>query len=112
MQRLLLTAVATVLLCAIGAGQTITASLQGRTYDKSGAMVTKAKVTATNSDTGLSRSTISGDTGDYQIAALPVGNYRVAVEAQGFQSQTRTVKLTVGETVSLDFSLAPGQVAQ
>jgi hypothetical protein len=112
MKRLLLTAVATVLLCAIGAGQTITASLQGRTYDKSGAMVTKAKVTATNSDTGLSRSTISGDTGDYQIAALPVGNYRVAVEAQGFQSQTRTVKLTVGETVSLDFSLAPGQVAQ
>jgi hypothetical protein len=112
MQRLLLTAVATVLLCAIGAGQTITASLQGRTYDKSGAMVTKAKVTATNSDTGLSRSTISGDTGDYQIAALPVGNYKVMAEAQGFQSQTRTVKLTVGETVSLDFSLAPGQVAQ
>ena len=112
MKRFLLATLAMVALCAFVSAQTITASLQGRTYDKSGAMITKAKVTATNTDTGLSRSTVSGDTGDYQIAALPVGNYKVVVEAPGFQAQTRAVELTVGDTASLDFTLVPGQVEQ
>ncbi len=62
--------------------------------------------------TGLSRSTKTDEGGVYRIAPLPVGNYKVSVKAGTFQPQTRSVALTVGESATLDFSLAPGQVEQ
>jgi hypothetical protein len=92
--------------------QTITASLQGRVADNSGAVLTKATVTATNTETGLSRSTASDDTGEYKIASLPVGNYKVEAKAGTFQPQSRSIALTIGENATLDFSLIPGQVEQ
>src|SRR5215813_11877960 len=92
--------------------QTITASLQGRVLDNSGAVVTKASVTATNTETGLSRSTTTDAAGEYNIAPLPVGNYKVAVKAGTFQPQTRSLPLTVGQNATLDFTLAPGLIEQ
>ncbi|MCU1256892.1 MAG: hypothetical protein JWM83_3191 [Candidatus Angelobacter sp.] len=100
------------LLSTAALSQTITASLQGRVADKSGAVLTKATVTATNTETGLSRSTTSNDTGEYKIASLPVGNYRVDVKAGTFRQQSRAIALSVGEVATLDFSLVPGQVEQ
>lgn len=93
-------------------GQTITASLQGRISDKGGAVVTKATITATNTETGLSRSTTSDAAGEYSIGSLPVGNYRVEVKAGTFQPQTLALTLRVGESATLDFSLEPGRVEQ
>ena len=92
--------------------QTITASLQGRVADNTGAVVAKASVTATNTETGLSRSTTTDVSGEYNIASLPVGNYKVEVKAGTFQPQTRTLPLTIGESATVDFSLVPGQVEQ
>jgi hypothetical protein len=100
------------LLCTAALSQTITASLQGRVADNSGAVLTKATVTATNTETGLSRSTTSDGAGEYKIASLPVGNYKVEVKAGTFRQQSRTIALSIGEIASLDFSLAPGQVEQ
>src|ERR1700686_3230845 len=100
------------MLCTAAVSQTITASLQGRVADKSGAVLTRATVTATNRETGLSRSTTSDDTGEYKIASLPVGNYKVEVKAGSFQQQSRAIALSVGEVATLDFSLVPGQVEQ
>src|SRR5690242_16343278 len=100
------------LLCPAAFGQTITASLQGRVADSSGAVLTKANVTATNTETGFSRSTTSDDLGQYKIASLPVGTYKVEVKAGTFQPQSRNVALTIGESATVDFSLVPGQVEQ
>src|SRR5262249_39463266 len=116
MQRRFVTTVVSlslVLLFGLAAfGQTITASLQGRVSDRSGAVVAKASVTATNTETGLSRSTTTDAAGEYNIASLPVGNYKVEVKAGTFQPQTRSLPLKVGESATLDFSLVPGQVEQ
>jgi hypothetical protein len=100
------------LLCPGAFSQTITASLQGRVADSSGAVLTKANVTATNTETGFSRSTTSDELGQYKIASLPVGTYKVEVKAGTFQPQSRNVALTIGESATLDFSLVPGQVEQ
>jgi Carboxypeptidase regulatory-like domain/TonB dependent receptor len=100
------------LLCQAAFGQTITASLQGRVSDKAGAVVTKATITATNTETGLSRSTTSDATGEYSIGSLPVGNYKVEVKAGTFQPQTLALTLRVGESATLDFSLVPSRVEQ
>jgi carboxypeptidase family protein len=103
----------TLLLLSMAAfGQTITASLQGRVSDNTGAVVAKASVTATNTETGLSRSATTDASGEYNIASLPVGNYKVEVKAGSFQPQSRTLQLKVGESATLDISLAPGQVEQ
>ena len=100
------------LLCPAAFGQSITATLQGRVTDNSGAVVPRATVTATNTDTGLSRSVTSDATGEYSIASLPVGNYKVGVKAGTFQEQTRSMPLTVGQSATLDFTLTPGQIEE
>ena len=100
------------LLCSVGFAQTITASLQGRVQDKSGAVLPKATVTATNTETGFSRSATSSDSGEYKISSLPAGNYKVTVQAATFQPQTRVLQLSIGDTASVDFSLSPGEVEQ
>jgi hypothetical protein len=103
----------TLLLLSMAAfGQTITASLQGRVSDNTGAVVAKASVTATNTETGLSRSATTDASGEYNIASLPVGNYKVEVKAGTFQPQSRTLQLKVGESATLDIALVPGQVEQ
>src|SRR5689334_952351 len=101
-----------VVLCSAAFSQTITASLQGRVADSSGAVLTKANVTATNTETGFSRSTTSDDLGQYKIASLPVGTYKVEVKAGTFQPQSRNVHLDIGASANLDFNLPVGQVAE
>ncbi|HEY6182267.1 MAG TPA: carboxypeptidase regulatory-like domain-containing protein [Terriglobales bacterium] len=100
------------LLCPAMLAQIITASLHGHASDNSGAVLANATVTATNTETGLSRSTTTDAGGEYNIASLPAGNYKVEVKAGTFQPQARAIPLTVGESATLDFSLLPGQVEQ
>jgi Carboxypeptidase regulatory-like domain len=97
---------------ALAFGQAITASLQGRVADTSGAVVPSATVTVTNTETGFSRTATSDDGGQYKLASLPVGNYKITAQASSFQSQTRVLTLAVGDLATLDFSLAPGTVEQ
>src|SRR5689334_19932509 len=64
-----------------------TATIVGHVTDPSGAAVSGAKVTARNTDTGLERSAVSGDTGDYELPLLPVtGAYSLSVAKAGFQT--------------------------
>jgi len=58
-------------------GQAITASLQGRVADTSGAVLPKATISVTNTETGFSRTTTSDDGGQYKLASLPVPRRRV-----------------------------------
>src|SRR5215471_20550739 len=95
--------------CTLALSQAITASLRGRVSDKSGAVVTTATVTAVNTQTGFSRSAKTNAAGEYEIAQLPVGTYKVAAEAGSFQPQSRTLELVIGQAADLDFSLVPGQ---
>ncbi|MEK6407913.1 MAG: carboxypeptidase regulatory-like domain-containing protein [Acidobacteriota bacterium] len=98
--------------CASSHAQTITATLEGRAIDSSGAAVTGANVTAASSSTGLSRSALTSDSGEYRISLLPVGEYTVTVERQGFRRDSRRVTLVIGQTATLDFALQAGGVAE
>ncbi|MFY9570875.1 MAG: carboxypeptidase regulatory-like domain-containing protein, partial [Blastocatellia bacterium] len=92
--------------------QTITATLEGRVTDNSSAAVNGASVTAVNSSTGLSRSAVTSDSGEYRISLLPVGEYTVTVEHRGFRRDARKIVLVIGQTASLDFDLQAGGVAE
>jgi len=99
-------------LCASAGAQTITATLEGRATDNAGAAVAGANVTAANSSTGLSRSAVTSDSGEYRISLLPVGEYTVTVDHQGFRKDSKKITLVVGQTATLDFALQAGGVAE
>ena len=90
-----------------------TATIQGEVMDESGAVVAKAKLVARNTATGTERTTETDSAGNYLIASLPVGTYRLEIQAQGFQSVVvNDLVLEVGKTISQNFQLKVGGVAQ
>lgn len=67
-----------------------------------------AKVTATNTATGFTRTVSAGGSGGYTLPGLPPGTYHVSVESGG-QTTSRDITLRVGETVTLDAADVAGQ---
>jgi len=61
-------------------------TLSGRITDTSGAPVVNASVTATSVDTGQTRSLTTAKDGSYKFEGLLPGNYRLKVEAAGYNS--------------------------
>src|SRR5262245_39675265 len=90
-----------------------TATLQGTVTDQSGAVVTSARVIVRNQATGLERTVQTDNSGNYQVAALPVGTYRMEIQGQGFTPQVVTdLTLEVSRIVVQNFQLKVGDVAQ
>ncbi len=57
---------------------------------------------------GGSRTAVTGDTGAYRFAAMPLGTYSVRAEMNGFQSQTiEGVAVSIGGTGTADFVMQP-----
>lgn len=93
--------------------QTFRGGIQGTVEDNSGAVVTGAKVTVTNTGTGLTRSAETDSTGNFYFAELPLGLYDVTVTKEGFRtSNTKGVEVTVSNIVRADVKLQPGQVSE
>jgi Carboxypeptidase regulatory-like domain len=90
-----------------------TGSLSGTVTDTSGSVVPGASVTVTAQGTGLTRNAKTDDTGHYLVPLLPVADYTVRVEFQGFQpAEQKDLRLQVDEHRELDFSLSPATVTQ
>jgi Carboxypeptidase regulatory-like domain/TonB dependent receptor len=90
-----------------------TGTIQGTITDESGAALASAQVTVRSLETGVERTTQTDSLGNYQVAALPVGVYRIEVQAQGFQPSTvNDLTLEVGRTVVQSFQMKVGGVAQ
>ena len=98
-----------VLLSTVAYGQE-TANIVGSVTDASGAAVPNAKVTITNTDTGLVHSTTTNGTGNYAAHELEIGHYTVRVEAPGFKASERTaITLNVNDTFRADARLDVGE---
>ena len=101
------------LVCSRSSAQVASAELIGNVLDATGAAVPNATVTATNVDTTIARTTVSGKSGDYVITALPPGNYNLTAEAPGFRKLEQTgVSLEINQQARVDLPLEVGQTAQ
>ncbi len=90
-----------------------TVVISGTVTDPSGAVVPGAKVTATNTATGLTREVTADPTGQYRVLLLPPGTYDVKVEQTGFTTQAKKdIEVTVGQTAVVDFQLVVGAPTQ
>ncbi len=104
---------AALLLAAGLNGQLNRGTLTGVLADPSDAVIAQAKITALHLETNIPYSTTSTDSGNYTLPSLPIGRYRVDVEAAGFKRAVRDdVSLTAGATVRLDVTLELGSVAE
>src|ERR1041385_2702627 len=88
-------------------------SIVGEIKDPSGAVAPNVKVTAINTETNVSRETLTNTAGIYTFPALIPGNYTIKVETPGFHLMRRiNIELQVQQTASIDFVLAIGQNTQ
>src|SRR5262249_48884068 len=90
-----------------------TTTLRGTVTDSSGAVVSGADVSATNTATGIQRATKTDSTGNYELAALPIGSYDVRVQMAGMQTQSATgVTLPVSQIVVKNFQLGVAKTSE
>src|SRR5579871_44055 len=90
-----------------------TGALVGTVTDPSAAVVPNVSVTAVNTDTNQTRTTVSGADGTYRFSLLPPGTYRVRFAATGFRAaEVPSVTVNVTETPVLDRTLDVGTQAE
>ena len=85
------------------------ATIVGTVTDPSGASVPNVKVTLTNTETGLSHTTTTSDSGQYVFPELKIGHYDVKAEASGFKTaEQKGIVLQVGDRRRIDFQMQLG----
>ena len=90
-----------------------TASMFGTITDAQSAIVPGASVIITNTATGQTRTALSGDSGGYVFALLPVGTYNLTVEQPGFRKYERkNILLQANENIRVDVALDIGNVSE
>jgi Carboxypeptidase regulatory-like domain/TonB dependent receptor len=93
---------------ALGA-QTFRGAIVGTVTDPQGAVIVGARVTAKNLDTGVERTTITDEVGNFSIPELPIGRYEVSVQAQGFQiGRVSEVRVEIASERRVDVELSLG----
>ncbi len=89
------------------------AQISGVVTDPSGAPVPAAQITVTQTGTGLERTATSDATGNYVLPELPIGPYKLKVEAQGFGAYVQTgITLQVNDSPKINVTLRLGPVSQ
>src|SRR3954447_25954510 len=95
------------------AAQFDTASVVGTVKDASGATVPDAKVTLTNTQTGVSVVHTTSSDGNYEFNTVRPGVYLVAAEKPGFSiAQMDNVQVQVAARLRVDMQMAIGQVSE
>ncbi len=100
--------VAALVVCGwTGARAQSTATLAGTVTDPTGAVVPRATVTIRSLETGVERTTLSDDAGNYAAPSLQPGDYKVTVAAAGFSEFVVTsLTLQVDAHVTANAKLA------
>ncbi len=85
-------------------------SLLGTITDPNGTAVPAAKITVTQTATGVKQTVATDARGFYSFQSLPVGHYDLDINASGFKPVRRTgVAIDVNSKVVVDASLAIGE---
>src|ERR1017187_848737 len=110
--RFLLLPLFFVLACA-GAFAQANSEVTGIVTDQTGAVVPGADIVLVDPGTGFTKSTVSGETGLYDIAGLNPTNYNMKVTAKGFESFAQNgIVVNVSATARVDVKLTVGAESQ
>src|SRR5580658_10386373 len=102
-----------ILLAALCLTAQNTANISGTVTDASGAAVSGADVAAINVGNSAKREAKTNAEGQYVFELLPVGEYRIEVNANGFKKFVRTgVVLDIDQSARIDAPLTVGAVTE
>src|ERR1041385_7425282 len=108
-----------IIVCALIASasawaQTVAVSeISGTVKDPSGAVLPGVEVKVTQTDTGVTRMTITDETGSYSLPNLAVGPYRFEASLAGFTTYVqRGIVLQVNSNPAINVVLQVGQVSE
>jgi hypothetical protein len=97
------------LCCMTAKAQTTTGAVRGTIADPAGAIVPGAKVTVTNTATGVKTADVTNQSGEYSIRFLQIGQYKMTVEAAGFKiSSYGPFSLEIDQVAKIDIPLSVG----
>jgi len=102
------------LVCTVPASaDNLYASIRGTVTDPTGAVVSGARLTATNVATGILYTTTSNSSGAFSFLQVPVGDYTVKVEQSGFKAyQASGIHLEIDQIYTLSAKLALGAATE
>jgi outer membrane receptor protein involved in Fe transport len=101
------------LIPTLSSAQDATARIAGTITDPTGAVIPGVQVTVTNTATQVSRNTTSNPDGYYQVLALPIGNYKVTAEHEGFRKVVSDeYKLLINQALRVDIKMEVGAASQ
>ena len=90
-----------------------TAQINGTVKDQTGAVLPGAEITVTQTDTGISRNTITDETGSFILPNLALGPYRLEASLPGFRTHAQTgIVLQVNSNPVINIALEVGQVTE
>ena len=116
MLRVRLIVIAMILICAAASvcwSQAVNATLLGTVTDTSGAVVPNARITITETQTGVTHALQTNESGNYILPNVPPGIYAVSAEASGFKKETRKdISVLVDTSTRVDVQLEPGSVSE
>ncbi len=102
-----------VLLVPYARAQTALGTITGVIQDPSGAVIPGARIEVINEETGIATTVESQADGSYRVANLVAGQYRIAVEIEGFKRHEVTgLRLNVGSTLTHPVVLEVGVVTE
>lgn len=88
-------------------------AVTGVVTDTTGAAISNAKVSLTNTDTGFVQEQSTNSSGIYVFTAVKIGRYSVTATANGFGAVTRTnVVVQIQSRLSINLELKPGAVSE
>src|SRR4029078_6971301 len=90
-----------------------TAQIHGTVQDSTGADVPGAEVKATQTGTGVARTTTTAGDGGYVLTNLPLGPYRLEVSKEGFTRAVESgIELQVNADPAVDVASRIGAVTE
>ncbi len=94
------------IVAVVASGQGYFGTVSGLLTDRTGAVISGAKITLTDQEKGYKRSTTSDGSGRYLYRSVSPGLYTVVAEMPGFEKIERTnIRVNVGENPNADLSL-------
>ncbi|MEZ5361737.1 MAG: TonB-dependent receptor [Bryobacterales bacterium] len=101
------------LLLSSGLHAQVTGTILGTVTDETGAIVPGAAVSVKNTLTGETRNASTDASGSYIVTGLPVGQYQVEVQSEGFKSFVASgITLEVNQNIRIDASLTIGALVE
>jgi hypothetical protein len=90
-----------------------TASIEGQVVDQHGAGIPEARIVASSSAIGVERVTTTDASGQYQLVALPVGEYTIVASASGFKKQAvEQLRVEIGRRITQNVQLDVGDISE